>query len=163
MFWLFTINKVFPIWNHAYFDINPQRIAIQLAISSRLALRLTQRDQLWVTDGVSSTTSIDNIYKYHLKYTKNNKRFSQEALTRYSCPNCTRFHTIDFLGKYNFILYTITASRNYNTISYLPNITVMVFGKWNHSFIYKPNWLPSALASVNIKPWSIYRNTTKWR
>jgi hypothetical protein len=60
-----------------------------------------------------------------------------------------------------FMLYTITASRNYNT-SYLPNITVLVFGKWNHSFIHKPSWLSSVLASINIKPWSIYRNTTKW-
>ena len=150
-----------PIWNHRYLDNNHQRIANQLAISSSLALRLTHRDQLLVTDDVSNTTSIDNIYKYHLKYTKNNECFSQEVLTRYSCPKCTSFHTIDFLGKYNFMLYTITASRNYNT-SYLPNITVLVFGKWNHSFIHKPNWHSSALASVNIKPWSIYRNTTKW-
>ena len=98
-----------------YFDINPQRIVIQLAISSRFALRLTHRYHLWVTDDVSNTTSIDIIYKYHLKYTKNNKRFSQEVLTRYNCPNCTSFHTIGLLGKYNFILYTITASKNYNT------------------------------------------------
>ena len=53
------------------------------------------------------------------------------------CPNCTSFHIIGFLGSDNFILYTITASRNYYT-SYLPNITVLDFGKWNHSFIYYP-------------------------
>ena len=45
----------------------------------------------------------------------------------YNCPKCTSLHAIDYLGKYNFMLYTKTASRNYNT-SYLPNIIVLVFG-----------------------------------
>jgi hypothetical protein len=74
------------------------------------------------------------------------KRFWQCTI----CPNSTSFHTIGFLGSYNFIVYTIIASRNYNT-SYLPNNTVLDFGTYNYSFIYYPTCLRSPLESVKIK------------
>jgi hypothetical protein len=46
--------------------------------------------------------------------------------------------------------------------SYLPNITMLIFGNGNHSFIYYPTWLPSTLASVKINTLEILKLSSKY-